>query len=186
MASPNLGSVWEDDDGYHDAADPQDTQDEDILVETNDQPDIGGEIDQDDPFSVPSSYPPVPKSSSSRRILRLKDFAGIYDPPPGGTPLPLGTPDKMTIVDISGVHRVHVQFCQCHGIGDSHAREAQLLEANLFPTSFTTFKSAFTFRVLDGFRAANLDCKTSAYHYFQMLRRLTSPAFPSAVPVWPT
>jgi hypothetical protein len=95
----------------------------------------------------------------------------------------MGTKEKMTIVDASSVHQVLVQFCECRGVADSNDQEEQLLRACLFPTSYTTFKTAFTFNMLDSFCSANLDCKTSAYHYFRMLWHLTSPAFPSAVPV---
>lgn len=178
---PTGHEEWEDEEGNQDAPDVQDIQDEDIILEPEEPEDEPGLLDESDPFANSNTYPPLP--TKPRRILRLKDFAGIYDPPRGYTPISIGNVDKMTIVDNSGVHRVHVQFCECQGKADSKAREVQLLSARLFPASFTTFKSAFTFQALDSFRAANLDCKTSAYHYFQMLRRLTSPAFPAAVPV---
>lgn len=167
---------WEEDEGNVDEGDAEDTQLDDIILEPQEQP-LEGEMDESDPFTEAST------SQTPRRGIHLKDFAGIYDPPSGYVPHPMGNIEKMTIVDTSGVHRVHVQFCECHGIASGVEREAQLLRANLFPTSFTTFKSAFTFQALDGFRAANLHCKTSAFHYFEMLRRLTSPGFHSAVPV---
>lgn len=161
----NVNLDWEDEGGNEDAAAEQDTLSTDVIMEEEDV----------DPFAA----------RPGRRGIRLKEFAGIYEPPAAYVPQALGNVEKMTIVDATGVHRVHVQFCECHGIASAAEREAQLLRANLFPTSFTEFRSAFTFDALDGFRAANLDCKTSAFHYYQMLRRLTSPAFHEAVPVGP-
>jgi hypothetical protein len=76
---------------------------------------------------------------------------------------------------------VNVQLCQCPG-AELH-QEDQMLQAGLFPASFKIIKTAFTFQVLDDFRTSNLECKTSGYHYFRKLRRLTSPAYPDAISV---
>lgn len=89
---------------------------------------------------------------------------------------------NMVIVDATGVHPIKVVWCGC---SDAAPQEVQLFELGLFPSSFKSPKTAFTFSVLDDFRLDNLECKTAARRYFNKLRRLTSPAFPQSVPVSP-
>lgn len=122
-----------------------------------------------------------PGIKTRNKAVCLSWHAGIYSPPNG---CPTRAPESakfMTIVDRSGIHQVQVEFCRCPGA--EFNREKDMLQAGLFPTSYKIIKSAFTFQVLDDFRLANLECKTSAYHYYQKLCRMTSPAFPTAVPV---
>ena len=57
-----------------------------------------------------------------------------------------------------------------------------LLDLDLLPASYANIKTAFTFSCLDDYRSSNLECKTSAYQYYQKLRRLTNPTFPQAMP----
>jgi len=82
------------------------------------------------------------------------------------------------VVDSSGLFRIPVVYCSCSAI----SRDLQFVDLAFFPASFENTKTAFTFRCLDDFRLSNLECKTSAYQYFQRLRRLTNPAFPNSVP----
>lgn len=87
----------------------------------------------------------------------------------------------LVVVDISGIHEIPVQYCTCH----SHpvSNDNQLFDCGLFPATFKRVQTAFTFRVLDDFRLDNLESKTSAYHYYKKLRRVTCPAFPASVKV---
>ncbi|KAG1862833.1 hypothetical protein DFJ58DRAFT_656749, partial [Suillus subalutaceus] len=48
--------------------------------------------------------------------------------------------------------------------------DMQLFEISLFPASFTSPKTAFTFAVLDDFLLDNLECGTSAMNYYSKLR----------------
>lgn len=132
------------------------------------------------PLSSPSALPP-PVQGGKTKPLRLSNFANIYGPPSGCTTRFSKDAKFMTIIDKSGVHRVQVKLCQCPG--SEVQREAHLLHAGLFPASYKIIKTAFTFAVLDDFRMSNLECKTSGYHYYRKLRRLTSPSFPDAVTV---
>jgi hypothetical protein len=101
----------------------------------------------------------------------IQPAPGVYDPH-GNT--------IMVIVDKSGVHHIPVHHCRC----DGHATDdMQLLEMGLFAASFKRIKTAFTFGVLDDFLMDNLECKTSALHYFSKLQRVTCSAFPHTVPV---
>lgn len=85
---------------------------------------------------------------------------------------------EMIIVDRSGVHTLGVRWCRCHA---APPKDMQLLDASLFPASFTRIKTCFTFHVLDDFALENLECKTSCMSFYSKLRRLTSPAFPFTV-----
>jgi hypothetical protein len=85
----------------------------------------------------------------------------------------------MLIVDSTGLLSLPVVFCSCP---NSDAADELLLNLELLPASYESVKTAFTFRCLDDYRSSNLECKTSAYQYYQKLRRLTNPAFPQAVP----
>ena len=86
------------------------------------------------------------------------------------------------IVDISGIHRLPVQYCRCN---EHKPDDEQMLELGFFPALFKRAKTFFTFRLLDDFRLDNLESKTSAYQYYAKLRRVTCPAFPGSTPVSP-
>jgi hypothetical protein len=79
----------------------------------------------------------------------------------------------------TGIHKVWIRPCGCQ----REEEEYQLLEHGLYPLSHQRIQSAFTFDLLDNLRLDNLECKTSVYHLYQKLRRLTCPLFPQAVPV---
>lgn len=83
------------------------------------------------------------------------------------------------VVHTNGVHHIGLVYCTCRGRENTHE---DLMAAGLVPTSFTRYKTIFTHGVLDDFRITNLECKASAYQYFQKLRRQTSPMSPDNVP----
>jgi CxC2 like cysteine cluster associated with KDZ transposases len=83
------------------------------------------------------------------------------------------------VVHTNGIHHIALVYCGCHGTENTHS---DLMAARLVPASFTRYRTLFTHAVLDDFRLANLECKTSAYQYFQKLRRLTSPMAPETAP----
>ncbi len=82
------------------------------------------------------------------------------------------------VVHTNGIHYIGLAYCTCHGIESAHA---DLMHSRLIPTSFDQYRTLFTTAVLDDFRLSNLECKTSAYQYFQKLRRETAPASPAEV-----
>jgi hypothetical protein len=51
----------------------------------------------------------------------------------------------------------------------------------MLPTSFVRVRSLFTTALLDHFRYCNLELRTTAYQFFQVLRRFTMPMAPSKV-----
>ena len=85
----------------------------------------------------------------------------------------------LVIVHVNGVHHLPVEWCRCPG----HLPEdIQALDLHCFPASFKRLRTLFTFHGLDAFLAENQECKSSAWHYYQKLRRLTSGSFPHLVP----
>ena len=103
---------------------------------------------------------------------------GIATPPHPNPEDTLGNP-FVTIIETNGVHHLPIHYCICTS---AKPHDEQLFAAKLFPSSFSSIKTVFTFNVLDDFRMTNLSCKSSCYQYYLKLRRLTSPAFPNSVP----
>ena len=86
----------------------------------------------------------------------------------------------IVIVHQNGIHHLPVHWCRCPGhVPD----DVQALDLHFFPASFKKLRTLFTFQGLDSFLAENQECKTSAWHYYQKLRRFTSSCFPNSVPV---
>ena len=83
------------------------------------------------------------------------------------------------IVDSSGVHHLPAIYCNCTGC---RPHDEQAMGSGLFPTSFTSISTLFTFAVLDHCRLENLECKTTPYQFYQKLRRMTNSSFPQSVP----
>ncbi|KDQ52388.1 hypothetical protein JAAARDRAFT_138688 [Jaapia argillacea MUCL 33604] len=84
----------------------------------------------------------------------------------------------MNVVDATGVHPMTVHFCSCAA---QKSEFEQLLDMGIYPGSVKWLRMAFTFAMLDSFHIANLECKTNAREYYQIIRRTTSPAFPHRV-----
>lgn len=80
--------------------------------------------------------------------------------------------DYVRIVHTNGIHYIPLVICHCRGIT---SRDTDLMYARLVPTSFIHYRTVFTTAVLDNYRLSNLECKTSAFQYWQMLSRMTSP-----------
>jgi len=82
------------------------------------------------------------------------------------------------VVHDNGVHHLPLLICGCQGPEDMYL---DLASARFLPTSFSRISTLFTTAVLDDFRLSNLECKASAYQYWQRLSRLTNPLDPTAV-----
>jgi hypothetical protein len=83
------------------------------------------------------------------------------------------------IIHTNGIHHIGVVYCTCHRMDNTHA---DMMATSFVPTSFTRYRTFFTHAVLDDFHLSNLECKASAYQYFQKLRRQMSPMSPESVP----
>ena len=87
----------------------------------------------------------------------------------------------LTIVNQNGVFKV--VFCVCCDSTSNDHNDEQLLWSGLFPVTFKSIKTVFTFSVLDNFLKDNLECKTTTQQYYSKLQSTTSRMFPSLVPV---
>lgn len=165
-----LGSFLDTESDYTDSDSGSDSG-SDLGDDDTNIPDLEDQ-NEDDPATPSSSKRPhrgPPENSGF-------PHPGIPATPSGSTKFPV-----IVIVDVSGIHEMPVHFCTCPTRPISH--DLQLLDVDLFPATFRRPKTAFTFRVLDDFRLDNLESKTSAYHYYSKLRRVTNPAFPASVKV---
>ena len=82
------------------------------------------------------------------------------------------------VVHSNGIHNIAMINCDCRGY-DMVAGD--LLASRLLPASFQRIRTLFTVQLLDLFRLSNLELKTSAYHFYHLLRRITSPMDPAGV-----
>jgi hypothetical protein len=82
------------------------------------------------------------------------------------------------VVHTNGIHHIALVCCACRG---QENIISDLIYARMVPTSFERIRTLFTASVLDQFRYCNLEMRSSAYQFFQMLRRITLPLTPSKV-----
>ena len=82
------------------------------------------------------------------------------------------------VVHTNGIHHIAMVSCQCHG---EDVLPLDLFAAQLLPASFKRIRTLFTAQVLDMYRLCNLELKSSAYQFYQLLRRLTRPMAPAEV-----
>jgi hypothetical protein len=90
------------------------------------------------------------------------------------------TQSKIVLVHSSGVYLHRITWCTCPGAPPKHI---QLFQNQLFSSSITSPKTAFTFDVLDHFYLDAMECKTAAMSFFQKLQRLSNNTALSTVPV---
>jgi hypothetical protein len=126
-----------------------------------DDPDYVGDDDPDDP-----EWQDVPPSQSDP----------LRTPTPAADELDI---EHLLLVDASGLISLPTIWCACEAA--EHKPDEDLLDLQLYPVSYIKTKTVFSFRCLDDYRLSNLECKTSAYQYYQKLRRLTNPALPQSV-----
>ena len=100
--------------------------------------------------------------------------AWVYTAPSGNA--------MLTVIDQSGIFEMETVFCICSDDLEDNRME-YLLEMGLFPATFKSIKTVFTFTVLDDFLKDNLECKTTAQQYYAKLQSMTSKMFPDLVPV---
>jgi KDZ transposase family protein len=159
-----------------------DVGDQDILGEEVGQ----AEDDIEEFLPLPPDYIPLPQTSTAKgpsaantddageAALENTDYTKKETPRFDSLRNPY-----VRVVHTNGVHHIALVYCKCRGLESTHA---DLMAAGLVPTSFSQYRTIFTHNVLDDFRLSNLECKASAYQYFQKLRRQTSPMSPETVP----
>ena len=83
--------------------------------------------------------------------------------------MPLCKDKNFTVVDISGVHKLHVTFCGCIGHPPYHI---QLLRDSWFPASLEHPETAFSFELLNFFQILNHHGKVSAYDFYSAVHNI--------------
>ena len=127
-------------------------------------------------LSLPADYIPCHEAAATSSENAAHDSHDNID----NTPKVDGLDNPyVRVVHSNGIHHMAMVYCSCRGKENTHA---DIMAAGLFPTSFGRYRTVFTHAVLDDFRLSNLECKASAYQYFQKLRRQTSPMAPDTVP----
>jgi hypothetical protein len=94
-----------------------------------------------------------------------------------------GHPNTLVVVHTNGIHQRSIHYCKCRPFSRNEDKVLQLVRHQLFPPTVELPQTVFTFDVLDHFHQHSLSAKTSAYDYFNALRRQTNAAFPHLVPV---
>ena len=88
--------------------------------------------------------------------------------------------DHVLIIDSSGAHPILITTCQCPGAPPPYV---QYMSSGLFPATFKSVETAFTFGALDDFRLHNVECKTAVMSWWNRIKRITTPLQPDSVPV---
>ena len=84
------------------------------------------------------------------------------------------------VLDISGIHEVGLDFCECEAKRPYHI---QLLRFQLFPGTPASPRSAVTFRALKFFQILSFESKGSHEEFYNTLVRLTANVDPKAARV---
>lgn len=79
------------------------------------------------------------------------------------------------VVHTNGIHHIALVCCTCKG---KENIVNDLFYASMVPTSFVRIRTIFTTALLDHFRLCNLELRSSAYQFYQVLRRFTMPMAP--------
>lgn len=82
------------------------------------------------------------------------------------------------VVHTNGIHNIAMISCECQG---HDMLPSDLIASRLLPASFKRIRTLFTQQLLDRFRLCNLELKSSAYHFYHLLRRMTCPMAPDTV-----
>jgi CxC2 like cysteine cluster associated with KDZ transposases len=127
------------------------------------------------PFKAPSveEYQRLARSSTDNMI----DLTFGASPNHGT----LGHTKEVVVVHTNGIHEMLLHTCECE---DRKSDDIQVLEIGLYPATFTSISTVFTFDVLDDYLLSAMECNTTAQQYYGKLRRRTNGNFPDSVKVF--
>ncbi|KAJ6513461.1 hypothetical protein C8R45DRAFT_813279 [Mycena sanguinolenta] len=80
--------------------------------------------------------------------------------------------NKFVVIAPNGFHHLAVDYCQCR-LSDAKPRWEQLLSYGWFPSTPDNPKSVITIPTLKLFHAVSLQGKTTIYHFFNALAKIT-------------
>ncbi|KAI0042910.1 hypothetical protein FA95DRAFT_1584271 [Auriscalpium vulgare] len=87
-------------------------------------------------------------------------------------PNPRNTLSTLTVIDVSGIHRVAVRFCDCANMQTSRTF-VQVLRARWWPATVQRPRTAVTLRTCELFHALTLQGKMNAYDFWHGPSRVT-------------
>ncbi|TDL13597.1 hypothetical protein BD410DRAFT_735152, partial [Rickenella mellea] len=79
----------------------------------------------------------------------------------------------LTVIDTSGIHNVHVDYCGCGHSSGSTLYRVQLLRMRWFPATLLQPQTVMTFDALDMFHILTHQSKITFYDFYQTLVRRT-------------
>jgi hypothetical protein len=80
------------------------------------------------------------------------------------------------VFDLSGVHRIVVQYCACGGLGESVPKRTQLIRARWFPATIHLPSTVFSFNLLDFFHKLQNRNKCNPYDFYHTIIQRTDAA----------
>ena len=103
----------------------------------------------------------------------------------GGQPCVYNIRSKLetVIVHVHGIDTIRIGYCGCPENPANKDHATQLLQFKLWPASWTTPETVFTFAVMAEFRLLSVIAHTNAYDYWRYLTELTDDVFPDECPV---
>ncbi|KAJ7161810.1 hypothetical protein C8R43DRAFT_880503, partial [Mycena crocata] len=78
------------------------------------------------------------------------------------------------VIHVNGIHEVNVSFCGCEHSREAGTPEIQVLRAKWFPATHEIPHTCATMEVLDLFHQTVVEAKTSMYHFYAILEKLTN------------
>ena len=101
-------------------------------------------------------------------------------------PSPASPVKRLTVIDITGIHLMDVQFCGCSKtLGGGRLEYKQLLRTRWFPATSLKPKTAVTFACLNVFHLLTLQGKLTAHDFYMMLQHVTDNTRIDPPPVSP-
>ncbi|TDL22048.1 hypothetical protein BD410DRAFT_815199 [Rickenella mellea] len=88
----------------------------------------------------------------------------------------------LTVIDTSGIHNVHVDYCECGHSSGSTLYRVQLLRMRWFPATLLQPQTVMTFDALDMFHILTHQSKITFYDFYQTLVRKTDGSGVQVVP----
>ena len=89
-------------------------------------------------------------------------------------PCPESGSHHFTVLDLSGVHHINIDYCGCPDI--SLSKVVQILRHGWFPAMFDRPQMAFTFECLSFFHELTLQGKVNMYDFYHTIMRVSDNA----------
>ncbi|KAJ7020502.1 hypothetical protein C8F04DRAFT_1274966 [Mycena alexandri] len=94
-------------------------------------------------------------------------------PPDSPCTAPDAGPKGFVVLHTNGIHEVAVDFCGCEGALSAGSHEIQLLRAGWYPATHERPQTCATVVLLERFHVEALESKTTLYHEYSALEKLT-------------